>query len=86
MFNLIERYINNLTIEKVDEFAKAKNINFSETELEFTYKFVKKNWQDIIANHGMFDINRYKQHYSEDNFKKLVIVYKEYLQKYNVYL
>lgn len=86
MYNLLERYVNNLSIEKVKEFALNKNILFSDEELNFTYKFIKKNWQDILANHGMFDINRYQYHYSEENFKKLVLVYKEALQKYSTYL
>lgn len=86
MYNLLERYVNNLSIEKVKEFALTKNILFSDEELDFTYKFIKKNWQDILANHGMFDINRYQSHYSEENFKKLVLVYKEALQKYSTYL
>ena len=63
MYNLLERYVNNLNIEKVKEFALTKNILFSDEELDFTYKFIKKNWQDILANHGMFDINRYQSHY-----------------------
>ena len=39
---MIERYINNLDKSKVNEFAKSKNINFSEEELNFIYAFVKK--------------------------------------------
>ena len=71
----------NLSVDKVDQFAKTKNIFFNEDELNFTYSFIKKNWQTIFASHGIFDINRYKDKYQPENFNKLIMVYKEYLQK-----
>lgn len=86
MYTMIERYINNLDKSKVNEFAQSKNINFSEEELNFIYAFVKKNWQPIIANHGKFEINHLKDHFSEENFNNILKVYKEYLIKYSSYL
>jgi hypothetical protein len=44
--------------------------------LNFIYAFVKKNWQPIIANHGKFEINHLKDHFSEENFNNILKVYK----------
>ncbi len=43
MFNIIERYINNMSKEDVNNFAIKKNINLNENELDFTDKVIKKN-------------------------------------------
>ena len=40
MFNLIERYINRMTKEDINNFAISKDIHLSNEELDFTYDFV----------------------------------------------
>ena len=42
MYNLVKRYMENLSTEQVDDFAKKNNVFLSENELNFTYTFVKK--------------------------------------------
>ena len=65
MFNIIERYMNKLSITDVDNFAKKNNITLNEEELNFTYQFIKKNWQPIIANPATLNLERYKEKFSE---------------------
>ena len=86
MFGLIERYINNLTIHDLNNLAITKEIYLSQEELEFSYDFVKKNWQNVLANHCVFDVDKYKEHYSEENFMKIKKLIKEYSIKYGNYL
>ena len=86
MFNLIERYINMLSVEKVNDFALSKDIHLNDNELSFTYNFIKKNYKDILGNPKLFDINRYKDKYTKENFSKIAKVYQEYFQKYSNYL
>lgn len=78
--------MNKLTKEDINNFALTKNCHLSEEELNFTYTFIKKNWQEIIKNPSIFDINRYKSHYSEENFAKINQVYKEYFQRFSAFL
>lgn len=82
MFNIIDRYVKDLNISDIDKFAKSKNIFLSEEELSFTYSFLMKNYKEILANRKMFDIDRYQNKYSEENFKKIKKVYMEYLSKF----
>jgi len=86
MFNIIERYINKLTKDDVNNFALKKNINLSEEELNFTYNFVKKNYKEMLGNPKLFDIYRYQSNYSKENFNKIAKVYNEYFQIYSNYL
>ncbi|MBE6140809.1 MAG: hypothetical protein E7172_04675 [Firmicutes bacterium] len=86
MYNIIERYMNKLTKEDISNFASSKNCELSDEELDFTFKFIKKNWAEILKNPNIFDINRYKNYYSEDNFLKIKKVYREYSQRFSAFL
>lgn len=86
MFILIKRYIDNMSIHDLNNLAISKGIGLSSEELDFSYSFIKKNWQNILSNKGLFDIDKYKSMYSEDNFIKIKELYKEMLVKYGNYL
>lgn len=86
MLNLIERFMNNLTKEQINNFAISKNIEFNNEELDFTYDFVKKNWRSIISNPTLLNLERYQDKYNPDNFRKIKQVFFEYSQKYQNFL
>ena len=86
MYSLIERYMNKITKEDVNSFALKKNIFLSEDELTFTYDFIKKNWDKILSNPNVLNLNRYKDKYSEENFIKISELFKEYYSKYRMFI
>ena len=86
MFNMIERYMNKMTKEDVNNFAIKNNVNLSEEELDFTYQFVKKNWKTLVSNPNMFHFERYKNHFSEENYHKIDHLIKEYLTRFSHFL
>ena len=86
MFILIERYIDNLTIDKLNSLAISKGINLSDEELDFSFRFVKNKWKTILSNHGYFDIDKYQDKFSNENFTKIKLLIKEYTLKYSSYL
>ncbi|MBE6155521.1 MAG: hypothetical protein E7164_02045 [Firmicutes bacterium] len=86
MFNIVDRYMKNLSINDVDTFAKKKSVNLSNEELEFTYTFIKKNYKEILQNPKLFNIDRYKSKYSPENFDKVKKVFTEYFSKYQRFL
>lgn len=86
MYNLIEKYIKNMTISDVKNFALKKGANLSENELNFTFNFIKSNYQNILKNPSLLDLERYKNKYTKENYEKLVKVFNEYSQKYSRYL
>ena len=83
MNKIIERYINNLTKDKVNEFAISKNIVLDDNELDFTYNFIKKNYQTILSNPSLLNMNSYKNKFSSDNFAKINKLIDEYYTKYH---
>jgi len=86
MYIFIERYIERMTKEDIINFANSKNINLSDSELNFTYEFIKKNYKSILGNPKLFDLERYKNNYTKENFSKISKVFQEYSQKYANYL
>ena len=86
MYNLISRYINKMSKEDINKFALNKNINLSDDELDFTYVFIKKNWDQILSNPNSLNLDRYKSKYSSENFNKIKILFAEYYSKYHKYL
>lgn len=82
MYNLVNKFINNMSLEDVNNFARRKNIILSQSELEFTYMFLKKNASDILKNPKLFDIDRFEHKYSKENFIKIKKVFIEYFSKY----
>lgn len=86
MFILIKRYIDNMSIHDLNNLAISRGIGLDNEELEFSYNFIKKNWQNILSNKGLFDIDKYKDRFSEVNFIKIKELYKEMLLKYGSYL
>lgn len=86
MFVLIERYMNNMNIFDLKNLAISKGIDLSDEELDFSYRFVQNNWRTILSNHGVFDIDKYKDKFSEENFLKIKKLIKEYSIKYSSFL
>lgn len=86
MHILIERFINNMTIQDVNNFALSKGANLSESELNFTYNFIKTNYKTILGNPKLLDLDRYKNNYTKENFEIISKVFQEYYQKYSRYL
>jgi len=86
MFNIIERFILRMTKEDIKNFAISKNIDLSDDELNFTYEFVKKNYKTFLGNPKLFNIERYQNNYTKENFSKITKVYQEYTNRYRNYL
>ncbi|MBQ4584126.1 MAG: hypothetical protein IJA94_04495 [Bacilli bacterium] len=86
MFNLIEKYMNKMTVNDVNNFAISKGVNLSNEELQFTYEFIKKNYKTILGNPSLLNLNLYKNKFSPDNFEKVKKILNEYYTKYQRFL
>ena len=60
MHDLVRKYMDNLGVEDVNNFALKNNIMFSNEELDFTYSFIKKNWEAILTNPNSLQLYLYK--------------------------
>ncbi|HBA37670.1 MAG TPA: hypothetical protein DCY94_03020 [Firmicutes bacterium] len=81
MFQLIKNYVSKMKIEDVRKFALKNGIELSDSELDFVYRFVKKNYEALYANPNI-DLSKYKNHFSEENYQKIMKLVTEYKAKY----
>lgn len=86
MYNIISKVMMRLTKEEVNNFAISKNINLSNEELEFTYAFIKKNWEQVIKNPNLLNLERYKDKFTPENFSKIKKLFNEYSSRYQAFL
>ena len=86
MYNLITKYIDSLTRDDINNFALKKGANLSNEELNWTYNFIKNNYQNILSNPSDFNIDMYRSHYSKKNFLIIKEVFNEYFTRFSHYL
>jgi hypothetical protein len=71
MLNLIEPYIYNISKNDINNFAIKNNIKLNNNELEFIYNFIKTRYKDVLNNPSNFNLVKYKQNFSNENFIKI---------------
>lgn len=81
MYMLIKNYVEKMTKEDCLNFALKNNIVLNEKELDFVYKFIKKNYNEILTNPDI-DFARFKSNFTEENYLKIDKLITELKQKY----
>ncbi len=85
MFQLIKNYVSKMSIDDIKKFCLSNGIDLSDKELDFTYRFIKKNYALLYANPNI-DLSRYEGNYSKENFKKIIFLIRNLKIKYAKYL
>ena len=78
MLNLIEPYINNLSKNDINNFALNNNIKLNNNELDFIYNFIKSKYKEILNNPNNFNLVKYKNNFSNENFIKINKIVNKY--------
>ncbi len=86
MYNLIKAYMGRMTIQDVNNFAISKNIILSAEELQFVYDFISKNWEQVVKNPKLLNLDRYKNRFSPENFEKIKKLFLEYSSRYSSFI
>ena len=86
MYNLIKAYMGRMTIQDVNNFAISKNIILSAEELQFVYDFISKNWEQVVKNPKLLNLDRYKNRFSSENFEKIKKLFLEYSSRYSSFI
>lgn len=54
--------------DDIVKFANKNHLNVSDHEIDFVYKFIKTNYQNVLNNPNSLDISLYKNEFSQDNY------------------
>lgn len=85
VISLIKNYINKLDINTLKEFGIKNDIILSDTELEYIFKLVKDNIDNILIDEKPY-LNMIKNNISQDNYIKIENLVNLYKDKYKGYL
>ena len=69
---------NKLTKEDIIAFAKKYQVYLNKQELDFVYQFIKNNNSEVLNNPKSFNLNKYKNNFTEENYNKLNTLYNKY--------
>ena len=86
MYNLIKAYMGRMTVQDVNNFAVSKNIYLSGEELQFVYEFINKNWEQVVKNPKLLNLDRYQDRFSKENFEKIKKLFLEYSSRYSSFI
>lgn len=81
MFQLIKNYVAKMTKEDVVKFSEKNDIHLNEQELDFVYRFIKKNYEALYANPNI-DLSKYKNNFTEENYAKMIKLINTYKSRY----
>lgn len=78
MNNIISNYVERLTKEDIIKFANMNNLSVSDSEIDFVYTFIKRNYKNVLNNPNSFNLSLYREKFSEDNYLFLEHLIKKY--------
>ena len=85
MNNLLKKYINTLTIDKLNELLVKNDIKLSNNELLVLLNLVKDNFDDILINDTKY-LNVLKEKIDSENYNKIENLFNYYKNRYKGYL
>lgn len=78
MYNIVKNYVTVMKKEDIRHFANKNNLTTTNEEIDFIYDFIKNNYEHILKNPSSFDINNYKDKFSNENFIFLTTLINKY--------
>ena len=85
MNNLLKKYINTLTIDKLNELLIKNDIKLSNNELLVLLNLIKDNFDDILINDTKY-LKILKEKIDIDNYNRIENLFNYYKNRYKVYL
>ncbi len=70
-----------MSINDLNNLAVKHDIYLNNKELNNAYKLIKDNYLNIIDNPNNYDINNYKDYFTNDNYIKINNLINEYKKR-----
>ena len=70
-----------MSINDLNNLAVKHDIYLNNKELNNAYKLIKDNYLNIIDNPDNYDINNYKDYFTNDNYIKINNLINEYKKR-----
>jgi len=83
---LIIQYIDRMTLNDIDEFARKNGIVLSKDEIDLVYYHIKTNWRTIVYGNPKPILNDLKSKVDDLTYQKIENLYVHFKNKYSTYL
>ena len=87
MYNeLIKKYINLVTKDKILEYSKKNNISLSNSEIDILYDTIQNqnNIDILLSNQYNKVFQKIRPYLREENYLKILNLFKTYKNKFNI--
>ena len=61
----------NKRLNDIFTFASKSNIKLSNEEAQFILSFLRSNWYSLLKNQDISILDKYKDNFSPENFRKI---------------
>lgn len=79
----ISKYINSITLNNINDFAKKEGIFLTNNEDKIIYNYIKKYWKVFLYDNPDNIFNKLKCEVSNNTYNKIIEVYNKYKNKIN---
>ncbi|MDD3392122.1 MAG: hypothetical protein PHE54_01040 [Bacilli bacterium] len=79
---LISSYVNRLTYQDVDNFARQQGIILKKTEIEIIYNHIKGQWRTIIYGNPRGILDDIKDKFDSLTYNKIEQLYYQFKNKF----
>lgn len=83
---MVENYIKSLTKEDIKFFSQKQNIDLNEDEINIVYNTIKSDYKTLLYGNYNKIFTNLKSRINPTSYNKIIILFKEYKEKYYKYL
>ena len=83
---LIENYINIMTLDDIDKFAKTNGVTLTNKELDILLKTIKKDWHTILYGNYQSVFESIKSNLNPNTYQKAEELFLFFKNKYQRFL
>ncbi len=78
---VIQKYIENLTEEELEEFALKEGIKLLDEEKKVLYVYIKNYWETLLEKDSTFIFEKLKEKLQPKTYEKVIELYNKYKKK-----
>ena len=83
---LIENYVNTMTLDDIDKFAKTNGVTLTNKELDILLKTIKKDWHTILHGNYQSVFEKVKPNLQPNTYQKAEELFLFFKNKYQRFL
>lgn len=75
-----------MSIDDVYKYALDNNISLNKNEADTIYECIKNNWETLIYSNHYIILDKYRNYFDDETFKKIEELILQYKSKYKNYI